>query len=83
MFRRVYLSLDLALELAFQPAAAGLRIPQGLRNSPQLGGNCNFLLHHLLQLRGIQMSGVMIEMRLNEGLICNDVSNHLKIKTSL
>ena len=49
MFRIVYLSL--ALDLSFQPVAAVLSVPQGLRNGPQLGCNRTFLLRDLLELK--------------------------------
>lgn len=52
MWRRIYLSLGLALDLAFQPVAAVLGVPQGLRNGPHLGRDSSFLLHDLLQLQG-------------------------------
>lgn len=50
MFRSINLSLD--LELALQPVAAVLGVPQGLRNGPQLSRNSSFLLCDLLQLGG-------------------------------
>lgn len=46
--QRIYLSLD----LAFQPVAPVLGVPQGLRNGPQLSHDTSFLLHYLLQLQG-------------------------------
>lgn len=49
MLRIVYLSLD--LDLSFQPVAAVLSVPQGLRNGPQLSCNRTFLLRDLLELK--------------------------------
>lgn len=42
--------LSLALDLALQPVAAVLGVPQGLGNGPQLSCGRTFLLHCLLQL---------------------------------
>lgn len=41
---------SLALDLALQPVAAILGVPQGLGNGPQLSCNGAFLLHCMLQL---------------------------------
>lgn len=51
MLRIVYLSLALDLDLSFQPVAAVLSVPQGLRNGPQLSCNRTFLLRDLLELK--------------------------------
>lgn len=61
MIRRIYLILDLALELqlALQPMAALLGVPQGLRHGPQLSGDSSLLLHQLLQLQGDKSSRLL------------------------
>lgn len=63
MFRGIYLSLD--LELALQPVAAVLGVPQGLRNGPQLSRNSSFLLRDLLQLGGGRRGGGGVIQRAN------------------
>lgn len=49
----IYLTVGVALELQppFQPMAALLAVPQGLRHGPQLSGHAGFLLRHLLKLQ--------------------------------
>lgn len=43
--------LAVTLELTFHPLAAGLSVPQGLGNGPELRRSCRLLLFRLLQLR--------------------------------
>lgn len=44
------LYLAVTLELTFQPLAAGLSVPQRLREDAELGRGCSLLLRLLLQL---------------------------------